>query len=142
MYNEVPDTAWLVEEEVRRYDLESRLVSYAVLIIDVVESLPNTRAANDLAGQLVRSGTSPALNYGEVQSAESRNDFIHKMKIALKEVKETRVNLKIIQQRPFLTHSSALVSALSETEQLIAILGKSVATASNNQKNESRSHSK
>jgi four helix bundle protein len=118
------------------------VVSYAVLIIDVVESLPNTRAANDLAGQLVRSGTSPALNYGEVQSAESRNDFIHKMKIALKEVKETRVNLKIIQQRPFLTHSSALVSALSETEQLIAILGKSVATASNNQKNESRSHSK
>lgn len=139
MYGEVPEGNWNVEEEARQYDLEGRLVTFAVLIIEVVESLPNTRAANHLAGQLVRSGTAPALNYGEVQSAESRNDFIHKMKIALKELKETRVNLKIIQQRPFLSNSSALLSALRETEQLVAILGKSVATAVANQKNEPRS---
>jgi four helix bundle protein len=78
MYNERPEESWTVEEDARRYDLESRLVAFAVLIIEIVEALPTTRAANHLAGQLVQSGTSPALNYGEVQSAESRKDFIHK----------------------------------------------------------------
>ena len=69
----------------KRLDLENRLVDFAVRVINVVEALPTTKAGNHIAGQLVRAGTSPAPNYGEAQSAESRKDFIHKMKIALKE---------------------------------------------------------
>jgi len=75
----------------RKYDLGERLLEFTVRIIDVVDALPNTRAGNHIAGQLIRCGTSPAPNYGEAQSAESRNDFIHKIKIALKELRETKV---------------------------------------------------
>ena len=76
--------------------MEQRLIDFAVKIIEVTESLANTRAGNHLAGQLVRSGISPALQYGEAQSAESGNDFIHKLKILLKELRESLVLLKII----------------------------------------------
>mgnify|MGYP001018266089 FL=1 len=62
--------------------LEERLIDFAVAIVDVVESLPNSKAGNHIANQLIRSGTSPAPNYGEARSAESRKDFIHKMKIS------------------------------------------------------------
>ena len=65
-------------------ELEDRLIDFAVRIINVVEALPNSKAGNHVARQLIRSGTAPAPNYGEAQSAESRKDFIHKMKIALK----------------------------------------------------------
>ena len=65
----------------RKFDLDDRLIEFAADIIGISEKLPKTFAGNHLAGQLVRSGTSPALNYGEAQSAESRNDFIHKMKV-------------------------------------------------------------
>ena len=75
----------------RVYDLEDRLIEFAARVIDVVEALPNTRAGNYIAGQLIRCGLAPALLYGEAQSAESRDDFVHKMKIILKELKETRV---------------------------------------------------
>ena len=61
-----------------KYDLEERLIEFSVLIIEIVNEMPNTKAGNHLSGQLVRSGTSPALNYGEAQSAESKKDFIHK----------------------------------------------------------------
>jgi len=80
----------------KKYDLEERLIQFALLIIDIVEMLPNTRAGNHIAGQLIRSGTSPAFNYGEAQVAESRDDFIHKMKICLKELKETHIAVQII----------------------------------------------
>jgi four helix bundle protein len=69
--------------------LEERLIDFAVIIIGIIEVLPNSKAGNHIANQLVRSGTSPAPNYGEAQSAESRKDFIHKMKISLKELRET-----------------------------------------------------
>ena len=72
-------------------ELEDRLIDFAVLVIPVVEALPDTRAGNHIAGQLVRSGTSPAPNYGEARSAELRKDFIHKMKISLKELRVTLV---------------------------------------------------
>ena len=66
-----------------KFDLEDRLIEFAALIIKTTENLNNTKAGNHIAGQLVRSGTSPALQYGEAQSAESRNDFIHKLKVLL-----------------------------------------------------------
>jgi four helix bundle protein len=68
-------------KEDKTYDIEDRLIDFAVRIIQVAESLPKTRVANHIAGQLIRCGTSPAPNYGEAQSAESRADFVHKMKV-------------------------------------------------------------
>jgi four helix bundle protein len=79
----------------RTYDLEDRLLEFAVQVIDFTEALPNTRAANHIAGQLLRSGTSPYGNHGEVESAESRKDFVHKLKICLKELRETRRWLRL-----------------------------------------------
>jgi len=68
-------------------ELEERLVQFAVRIIAVVEELPDSKVGKHIGGQLIRSGTSPAPNYGEAQAAESRKDFIHKMKICLKELR-------------------------------------------------------
>jgi four helix bundle protein len=83
----------------RKYDLEDRLVDYTCRMIDVVEALPNTRAGNYIAGQLVRFCHSPAFNYGEAQAAESTKDFIHKMGVVLKELKECRTALKVIVKK-------------------------------------------
>ena len=118
-----------MNENVRKYDLEERLVNFAVSIIDIIEVLPSTRAGNHIAGQLVRSGTSPAPNYGEAQSAESRKDFVHKMKIALKELRETRVWLQIILRKSFMESANKVKAVLSECEELIRIFAKSIATA-------------
>ena len=85
-------------ESKRKYDLEERLIEFAILAIRITETLYNTRAGNHIAGQLVRSGTSPALHYGEAQSAESRPDFIHKIKILLKELRETKNALRIVEK--------------------------------------------
>ena len=74
------------EEQRRNFDLQERLIDFAVRVLNVVESLPKSRVGNHVASQLVRSGTSAAPNYGEAQSAESRKDFIHKLKVALKEL--------------------------------------------------------
>lgn len=108
--------------------LEERLINFAVAIVSVVESLPSSKAGNHIANQLIRSGTSPAPNYGEAQSAESRNDFIHKMKISLKELRETLVWLKIIA-RMRLGHCSGIAAAIIECDELIAIFVSSTKTA-------------
>lgn len=115
-----------------KYNLEKRLIDFAVRIINVVEALPNTRAGNHIAGQLVRCGTSPAPNYGEAQSAESRNDFIHKIKIVLKELRETRVWLKIIQRRSLLKSTREIELLIAECDELISIFVTSVRTAEKN----------
>lgn len=85
--------------EPRKYDLEDRLVKFAIMILEVCDLLPGNRASNNLEHQLSKSGTAPALMYGEAQAAESRADFIHKMKILLKELRETRISLRIIMQK-------------------------------------------
>jgi four helix bundle protein len=77
-------------------DIQVRLIHFAVQIIKLSAKLPKTSAGRHVAGQLLRSGTSPAPNYGEARSAESTNDFVHKLKIALKELNETKVWLEII----------------------------------------------
>ena len=112
-------------------DLEDRLVDFAVRVITVVEALPDSKAGNHIAGQLIRSGTSPAPNYGEAQSAESRNDFIHKMKICLKELRETLIWLKIIMRKP-LCPPERLVPIIQENDELISIFVTSVKTAQGN----------
>jgi four helix bundle protein len=122
----------MIEKQNRKYDLEDRLIEFAVLIIEIVESLNNTRAGSHIGGQLVRSGTSPALHYGEAQSAESRNDFVHKLKILLKELRESLVALKIIK-RVLLTKKMDIVNrGISECNELISIFVKSIETARRN----------
>ena len=113
----------------RQYDLQDRLVDYAVRIIKLAEALPETKAGKHISSQLLRSGTSPAPNYGEAQSAESKADFIHKLKIALKELRETEIWLKIISKAQMVEPDSLLAPLLQETDELIAILFASVVTA-------------
>ena len=113
-------------------DLEERLIKFAVLIIEIAEELPHTLAGKHLAGQMVRSGTSPALNYGEATSAESRKDFVHKIKIVLKELKETRVALKILTLANLYSKKEKLEFAIKESNELIAIFITSVNTALKN----------
>ncbi len=115
----------------RKYDLDERLINFADMIIDISEVLPKTFAGNHIAGQLVRSGTAPALNYGEAQSAESRNDFIHKMKVSAKELRETYNCLRIIRKRKWYTEEKLLL-VLDENNQLISIFVKSIETAKKN----------
>lgn len=115
----------------KKFDLENRLVDYTCRMIDVVESLPNTRAGSYIAGQLIRSCHSPALNYAEVQAAESRNDFVHKLGICLKELKECRTTLKIIIKKEMIKPVKKLSDLYIETEELIAIIAKSISTAKN-----------
>ena len=117
-----------------KFELEERLITFAVLIIEIVNELPNTKAGNHpaWAGQLVRSGTSPALNYGEAQSGESRKDFIHKIKVVLKELRETFVCLKIIYRAKLYKSESRMQTALKENDELISIFVKSVETAQKN----------
>ncbi len=114
-----------------KFDLEDRLVDFAARCIKVANSLPNTQAGLHLSGQLTRSGTSPALNYGEAQGAESRKDFVHKMKICLKELRETRICLKIIIRSEMLGEEK-LQSLIDETNELISIFVSSIKTAKAN----------
>ncbi len=113
----------------RKYDLQERLIDYAVRIINLSEALPETKAARHIASQILRSGTSPAPNYGESQSSESKKDFIHKLKLSLKELRETEIWLKIIVKAQMIEPSSQLGPLLQETSELIAILFSSVRTA-------------
>ena len=121
--------------KVTKYDLEERLIEYAVLMIDIAESMSKTRAGNHLSGQLLRSGSSPALNYGEAQSGESRKDFIHKMKVALKELRESFVCLKIIYRTKLYESEEKMDIGLRESNELISIFVTSVATAERNNLN-------
>jgi len=115
----------------RVFDLEDRLVDFAARCIKLSTALPDNLAGQHLAGQLCRSGTSPALNYGEAQGAESRKDFVHKMKICLKELRETLVCLKIIVKADLLNPNK--VSALiQETDELVSIFVTSVKTTKRN----------
>ncbi len=115
----------------KRFDLENRLIDFAIQINEIVEELPTTKFANHIGGQLIRSGSSPALNYGEAQSAESQNDFIHKLKVILKELRESKVCLKIIIRKPLLP-IERVTPILNESNELIAIFLKSVDTANKN----------
>ena len=115
-----------------KHDLEERLIGFEVLIVEIVESMPDSRAANHLSGQLLRSGTSPALNYGEAQSGESRRDFIHKIKIVLKELRESFICLKIIHRSKLYKTEEKILFSLKESNELISIFVKSVETAQKN----------
>jgi four helix bundle protein len=116
----------------KQYDLEARLIEFSIRILELVEVLLNTRIGNHIAGQLVRCGTSPASNYAEARSAESRKDFIHKMKVVLKELQEVRVWLLLIQRKALLKPPERLVPVLGECNELISIFVASAGTAQRN----------
>ena len=105
---------------------------FAAEVIDVSEKLPITRAGNHLAGQILRSGTSPYGNHGEAQAPESAEDFIHKMKICLKELREARRWSRLIDRKRWLGADPQLTFVLRESEELVRIFKASVQTAERN----------
>ena len=114
-------------------DLAERLLDFAARVGKVVDALPESRLGRHIAGQLVRSGTAPAPNYAEACGAESRRDFVHKLSIALKELRESRCWIQLIIKAELLPEQR-LSDMLDECEQLCAIVAKSIVTAKNNQK--------
>ncbi len=116
----------------KKYDLEDRLIKFSCACLDICDLLPNTKVGNNLEYQLSKSSTASALIYGEAQAAESKADFLHKIKLVLKEIRETRVNLKIIKGKPIINHP-IVESTLAESNELMAIFLKSIETAKNKQ---------
>ena len=123
-----------MSKENRTFDLEERLIDFAVRIMHTAESLPKTKIGNHIVGQLIRCGTSPAPNYGEAQSADSRSDFIHKLKICLKELRETKVWLLMIERADLIKLKSKLEPLISENDELISIFVTIVRTAKEKKK--------
>jgi four helix bundle protein len=114
------------------YDLEDRLLEFAANIVELTESLPNTRAGNHIAGQLLRCGTSALSNHGEVEAAESRRDFLHKLRICRKELRETKRWLRLVGRVKNLGSPANFVTCLNEVEELIRIFVASIRTAEKN----------
>jgi four helix bundle protein len=114
-----------------RYDLEDRLIRFGAAVCRLAERLPTTPVGRQVTLQIVRSGTSPFANYGEVQGAESRRDFIHKLGICLKELRETRAWLKFMNEMQ-LSAETDLGTVMHECEQLLAIVATSIGTARRN----------
>jgi four helix bundle protein len=108
-------------------DIQERLIDFAVQIIKLSAQLPKTPAGKHVSGQILRSGTSPAPNYAEAPSAESSNDFIHKLKVALKELNETKVWLQIIRQSEMISIEEMEIHR--SCDELCKILSASVKTA-------------
>jgi four helix bundle protein len=139
---EVEATAWEFNDgdKNRKYDLEERLLEFASAVIDLSEKLPDSRAGNHVAGQILRSGTSPYPNHGEAEDAESREDFIHKLKLCLKELRETRRWARLIKRKGWAKDEIALIFILNEADELIRIFFSSIQTAKRNLLNERRTH--
>ena len=108
-------------------DIEERLINFAVRVVKLCPHLPKTQASQHLAGQLLRSGTAPAAHYAEARGAESTSDFVHKLKICLKELNESRVWLKIIVRSEMLPEAK-LQSITTECDELCRIINASIKT--------------
>lgn len=109
-------------------DIEERMLEFAARVGKAVDALPETRLGRHIAGQLVRSGTSPAPNYAEACAAESKNDFIHKLGIVLKELRESGVWIKLVTKSELIPRQR-VSPLLDECEQLGKIIGQSLITA-------------
>lgn len=119
-------------KDISKYDLEERLIIFGLLIMDIVDMLPKNISGTHIGHQLIPSGTSPAFNYGEAQAAESKKDFIHKMRICFKELKETHIGLQFIIRKPLIKQNEILLKAEKECRELSLIFSKSISTAKNN----------
>ena len=116
----------------KKFDLEDRLLEFSVRVIRVTEAMKPTRAGIYVADQLLRSGTSPYGHHGEAESAESRNDFVHKLKVCHKELREARRWLRLVQRAPLIAKPESLVVILKEAEELVRIFTASIRTAEAN----------
>lgn len=114
--------------QLRANELEKRLIDFAVRIVKLSANLPRTTAGKHIAGQILRSGTSPPPNYGEARGAESQADFVHKLAIVLKELNETSIWLRIIGRSGML-REGLIVQLVQENNELCKILTASVKTA-------------
>jgi four helix bundle protein len=112
-------------------EMEDRLLDFGVRVGAVVDALPESRLGRHIAGQLVRCGTSPAPNYGEADAAESKNDFIHKLGIVFKELRESRIWIKLIIKARLLP-TQRMAALFDECEQLCSIIASSLITAKKN----------
>ncbi len=112
----------------QKYDLQERLVKFSASIILNINGLNKGFASEHLTKQLIRSSTSSALNYGEAQAAESRRDFIHKMKICLKELRESQVNLQVLKEARLISDLDEFNEIIQECKELVAIFTSSVKT--------------
>lgn len=115
-----------------KFNLEERLLEFAARIIRVSESLKRSRAGNHIADQLLRSGTSPFGHHGEAEGAESRDDFIHKLKVCYKELRESRRWLRLIQKAELIARPVLLDGLLTEADELVRIFASSIRTAQRN----------
>ncbi|MEZ6132336.1 MAG: four helix bundle protein [Planctomycetaceae bacterium] len=113
-------------------DIEERLLEFAVRVGKAVDALPDSRLGRHIAGQLVRSGTSPAPNYAEACAAESKKDFIHKLAIALKELRESNVWIRMIVKSELIPEQR-LEQLRDECDQLCEIIARSLVTAKSDQ---------
>jgi four helix bundle protein len=119
----------------RADELEERLIDFAVRVVSLSANLPGTPAGKHVAGQIMRSGTSPAPNYGEARGAESHNDFVHKLRIVLKELNENSIWLRIIERSQLLKRI-LLSEIIRENKELWRILTASLKTARNGRLND------
>jgi four helix bundle protein len=117
----------------RAYDLEDRLLKYAVRIIRVAESMKRFTAGLHIADQLLRSGTSPYGNHGEAEGAESRDDFIHKLRVCFKELRESRRWLRLIQRAELIDKPELLGALIDEADELVRVFAQSIQTARRHQ---------
>jgi four helix bundle protein len=112
----------------RANDLEKRLIAFASAIVRLSAKLPKSPQGRHLCGQILRSGTAAAANYGEARGAESRADFIHKLKVAFKELNETTIWLEVIAQSDVLS-APEIVAIVAENRELCRIIAASIKTA-------------
>lgn len=113
--------------------LEERLIDFAVRIVKLSASLPKTPSGRHIAGQILRSGTSPAPNYGEARGAESHADFVHKLRVVLKELNETSIWLRVVDRSDMLRRE-LILPIIMENTALCKIFTSSLKTASRRQK--------
>ena len=113
----------------KRNELEERLIEFSVSCIGISRKMMDDKVGVHIMGQIIRSSTSCALNYGEAQSGESKRDFIHKMKIVLKELRESYVCLRIILRSNLTDQKDKVEKAIEEANELISIFVKSISTA-------------
>ena len=113
-------------------DIENRLINFSVEISEWIIQLRKHPTVMHLKDQIIRSSTSAALNYGEAQSAESRKDFIHKVNIVMKELRETQINLSIISRLEMFSGDRKIKELMTENDQLLAIFFRTMQTAKNN----------
>lgn len=120
------------------YDLEERLMEFAVRVIRVTESMNRSSAGVYVADQLLRSATSPYGHHGEAEGAESRDDFVHKLRVCYKELREARRWLRLVQRTPLVKKPELLAGLVTESEELVRIFAASIRTALANGKDAQR----